>query len=279
MREGETAMSDIAVVVASCDKYSDVWNLFFTLFFKNWADCPYSLFLISESLVYPDPRVKTINVNDNDWSTRVITSLRTIKEPNVVFMVEDYLIDRKVNNRQIEELLDYMHRKNAGYLGFVPNPDPDMACDDNKIVGEVNKGSFYRLSTQAGIWNRDVLLGLLRQGESIWDFEIKGTVRTNDLDVPFLRLKKNPHQNYPIHYPGYTGVTRGKWSLEAVKLCKMEGIYLDFSVRQKEKRSERFRHRALNALTILISVPPLRYFRTPLSHVKLLRRAVTWLVN
>lgn len=270
-------MNEIAVVVSSCDKYSDVWKAFFTLFFKYWPDCPYPIYLISESIVYPDSRVKMISVKDEDWSTRIITALKSISQPDVIFMVEDYLIDRPVNTKQIELLVDYMHKRKAGYLGFVPNPEPDISCDDNSIVGEVSKGSAYRLSTQAAVWNKDILLRLLRKGESIWDFEINGTNRTNDLNVIFLRLKKDPHNNYPIHYPGYTGVTRGRWSLEAVKLCKKEGIQIDLTVRQKEKRSDRFKHRTINLLFKLMVLSPLKYFRASLRRVKLLRHVMDWL--
>lgn len=270
-------MSRIAVVVASCDNYSDIWGPFFTLFFKYWPDCPYPVYLISESLVYPDSRVKSININDNDWSTRVINTLQMINEPEVIFMVEDYLIDHPVDTKQIEILIDYMHKKKAGYFGFVPNPEPDISCNDNNMVGEVSYGSAYRLSTQAAVWNKDILLSLLRKGESIWDFEIKGTPRTNNLDTTFLRLKKDPHNNYPIHYPGYTGVTRGKWALEAVKLCKKEEIPIDLSIRKKEKRIDRLKHQILNVGFKLLSVPPLNYFRSFLSHIHFLRHTIDWL--
>ena len=38
-----------AVVVCSCDKYSDLWDPYFELFKKFWADCPYPVFLNTET--------------------------------------------------------------------------------------------------------------------------------------------------------------------------------------------------------------------------------------
>jgi hypothetical protein len=38
---------NLAVIVVSCDLYSDVWKPFFTLFFKYWNDCPFPVYLTS----------------------------------------------------------------------------------------------------------------------------------------------------------------------------------------------------------------------------------------
>ncbi len=42
--------SELAILVCSCDKYADVWEPFFKLFFKFWPDCPYPIYLLSNYL-------------------------------------------------------------------------------------------------------------------------------------------------------------------------------------------------------------------------------------
>ena len=37
----------------------------------------------------------------------------------------------------------------------------------------------YRVSTQGAIWNVDALRGILKVGESAWEFEINGTKRSS----------------------------------------------------------------------------------------------------
>ena len=37
--------SDSAILILSCDKFSDLWKPFFDLFWKYWPDCPYNVYL------------------------------------------------------------------------------------------------------------------------------------------------------------------------------------------------------------------------------------------
>ena len=81
------------------------------------------------------------------------------------------LLDTRVENNRIKELLAYTKQRNAGYLRLYPVPGPDTVCIDYPTVGEISKGSEYRTSLQAAIWNREVLLALLKDGEDGWQFE------------------------------------------------------------------------------------------------------------
>lgn len=44
--------ADVAVVVASCDAYADLWEPFFRLFRRYWPDCPYPVYLGSNFRTY-----------------------------------------------------------------------------------------------------------------------------------------------------------------------------------------------------------------------------------
>jgi len=234
-------MSDIAVLIASCDKYYDLWQPFFTLFFRHWPDCCYPVYLVSNYRVYPDPRVKTIAVGeDTDWSSNLISALQQIPNSYVILLLEDYLLTRPVSTAMVETLAAYMRQRRAGCLRLYPCPGPDVSCPDNTEVGEILKGSAYRLSTQAAIWDKLVLLGLLRQGETPWELEVLGSKRTNALNAPFLSVKRNDNNTYPISY-FCTAVVRGKWVLAAIRLCRKEDIQVDLSIRPLETRRDRLR--------------------------------------
>jgi len=140
----------------------------------------------------------------------------------------------------IEALATYMKRRRAGCLRIYPCSGPDVSCTDNIEVGEILKGSAYRLSTEAAIWDKQVLLGLLRQGERPWELEVLGSDKTNALDVPFLSINRNDDNAYPISY-FCTAVVHGKWALGAMKFCRKEGIHVDLSSRPVETWHDRFR--------------------------------------
>ncbi|MBN1679715.1 MAG: hypothetical protein JW966_05450 [Anaerolineae bacterium] len=233
-------MSQLAVFVMSCDAYADLWSPFFSLFFKYWPACPYPVYLLANHLDYSDERVTTIKVGDDiNWAHTFSRGLQAVPEPYVLLLLEDYLFEAPVDSARIEALFDYMREKNAAYLRLRPSPPPDMACPDNDDVGEISKGAAYRLTTQAGLWDRQILLSLVKEGETPWQFEIEGSRRTDELDRPFLSIRKGI--SWPIKYYWYTAVFRGAWCRDAVRMCKREGIDVDLSSRQLEPWGRYFR--------------------------------------
>ena len=228
-------MNKVAVLVSSCDKYQDLWEPFFTLFFRYWQDCPYPVYLGTNHLKYDNERVKTIAIGDEtDWSSDFRSMLEQIPYPYVIVLIEDYLLTHYVDTVKIDKLITYMEAKGAGCLRLSSSTGHE-SCLDNPEVGEISKGADYRLSLQAAVWNKHTLLELLREGESAWELEINGTKRTNDLDVPFLCVTCDS----PIPY-FCTGVVKGKWVREAVELCEKEGIEVDLTARPVQTPVDRF---------------------------------------
>lgn len=233
--------NDMAVLVVSCDKYQDLWKPFFTLFFRYWQNCPYPVYLGSNRLTYTDSRVKMITVGDDkDWSSGFRKMLEQIPHHYVIVLLEDYLLYKPVDTDKIRELVSYMKRRGAGVLRLFPCPGPDMPSQDNPEVGEICKGADYRVSMQAAIWDRQILCSLLHDGESAWNFEMVGSIRSDELEVPFLSVNKDSVKQPPIPY-FCTAVVKGKWLRDAVNLCRKEGIEIDLSVRPCETHFDRLK--------------------------------------
>lgn len=236
---------DLAILVSSCDRYSDLWSPFFGMFFKHWKNCPYDIYLCAESLKFPDSRVKTINPSAiQTWSEMLLGSLEKIDQKYVLLMLEDYLLLKDVDNQRIKACFDVLVKSNASCLrliGFL-GPDKDFEND----IGIVSKGRNYRVSTQASIWDKKVLQSLLRKEESAWDFEIKGTERSNLSDDLFLCVKEDEkggaveEGDYPLTYY-CTAVHRGKWRREAVTICKNNSIAIDLKARPQESYFEMYK--------------------------------------
>lgn len=236
-----TVMNKTAVLISSCDRYQDLWDPFFTLFFRYWQDCPYPVYLGTHHLKYDHNRVTTIAVGDDtDWSSNFRSMLEQIPQPYVIVLIEDFLPTKSVDTTVIAELITYIQDKGAGCLRLFPCPGPDLPCPDNPLVGELSKGADYRLSLQAAIWNKQILLELLRDGESAWELELNGTKRTNALAAPFLCVAGDS----PIPY-FCTGVVKGKWVREAVKLCEKEGIEVDLTARSVQTPVDRLLRSAM----------------------------------
>jgi hypothetical protein len=57
--------NDLSILVNSCDSYDDLWEPYFSLFHVQWADCPYPVYLNTETKRYnrSDMKIETINFN------------------------------------------------------------------------------------------------------------------------------------------------------------------------------------------------------------------------
>ena len=212
-----------SVVVSSCDAYQDAWEPFFTLFFKYWPDCPFPVYLIANKLKYNDSRVTTINIeNDRKWSANLKEALKHASSPSVIYMQEDYFLQGRVDTERIVALVKYMANGDIGYLRLFSSPGPDHNFTNDLDLGEIDKNAPYRTSTQAAIWDVEVLDQLLIDGETGWDFEAKGTARSCRIKKKFLSVKKPV-----IDYPKATGIKKGGWTYDAIALFEKEGIKIN----------------------------------------------------
>ena len=83
-------MKNMAILVCSCDKYEDVWNPMFEMFYKFWPDCPYDVYLLSNNKTYNHDRVKTITTGDDvSWSKAFRKAINEINEEYVLIIMED----------------------------------------------------------------------------------------------------------------------------------------------------------------------------------------------
>jgi hypothetical protein len=226
---------NIAIVVSSCDKYSDLWRPFFTLFFRYWSDCPFPVYLIANQLRYDDPRVTTIAVGeDHDWSSSLRKAIRNMPSRYLILLLEDYFLFKAVNTDKIIEYAAYMKAKNAAFLQLYAIILSAEAGDDHPEIGPREKGSLYRISTQPAIWDKRALDALLQDGESIWEFEPKATVRSNSSDELFLGLKLGVKSPIPV----YNATYRGKLLRSAILLCKRENVLIDLDARARRSLLE-----------------------------------------
>jgi hypothetical protein len=91
--------------------------------------------------------------------------------------------------------------------------------------GRLEPGTDYRISTQAAFWRKEFLKEMILPGESIWEFEINGSRRSDNYEDGFYGVKRDL-----LPY-GHHVVQRGKWfPWEAWYFGRMD-IGCDFSRR------------------------------------------------
>lgn len=225
--------SNYSIVIMSCDSYSDIWSPLVQTFERFWSDCPFDVYLCSETKDFNHDWIKNIKVGRRmDWGEMMLEVLKHITTPNIIYMQEDYLLKSPINNSKLFALLEDFESMNAAYLRLFPWPNPDVLMENREDLGYITKESAYRTSLQCAVWDVSVLRELSRADENGWDFEAKSIERTKKYDRPFLSVNADvdyASMNDHTHVIDYfaTGVLHGKWMREAVFYFKKIGIEIN----------------------------------------------------
>lgn len=226
-----------SVLVNSCDSYEEAWIPFFALFFKFWPDCPFDLYLATQSKQYNDPRVKTIKTIGGTWSERINRALREIDTPYVLLFLEDYFLQAPIKSREFYK-----------YLDAIQTDDKVGAFFFNKIIGfrepsekypdmyDMNKTNLtkYHLNCQVALWNKSVFEAATSIPMSPWEFETKAfdIVSSEVRERNFYcskstinsRIQEDDIFTYLIHPDTGYGISKEKWLWNNKRLFKKYDI-------------------------------------------------------
>jgi|ERR1700733_11383486 hypothetical protein len=254
---------ELAILVLSCDKFADAWDPFFNMALKYWPDCPYRIYLCSETKNYENKRVTVIKPGrELPWSALLQWALEFVSEKYILFLLEDYIFLKPVETSRIERLFGVLKQTDSCYLRLFPCPGPDEPLSGYPGVGIIKPGSGYRNCTQAAIWKKAALQSIIEPNESGWEFELRGVKRADKLDGMFLSVeiddKGDPLEkgDYPITYY-CTAINRGVWRREAVRIIRRHGFRVDLKARPQESVRTMYQRIARRAYHRLRGTPSL----------------------
>lgn len=165
------------MLVLSCDGYSDLWDDFFNLRDKYWADCPYKWYVVTESKDYQRDGVEVIKCGKKfNWAGRFRYAVQFVDTEYVGIYLEDYFIKSRIDNKRISKYLDLMYQDDVKFLNMgdvfrhiinIKEPEYYKAH-----LIRIPKHLRYGIDTAAAIWNKEYLLERLGEGDySAWKFE------------------------------------------------------------------------------------------------------------
>ncbi len=245
--------NDIAILVVSCDNYSDLWSPFFECFRRFWPDCPYNIYLVSNNKLGNFDGVEPILTGDDvSWSDNLIIALRQVRQKYVLLFIEDLFLSKSVNTQEVKNLFAWANANEINYLRcrrLLNNGDKDY--DDKVEI--ISKGQLYRTSTVMSFWNKDVLMDLLKSGESAWQFEYFGTERS-DKYSDFYVVKKSLFKTINT-------VIKGKWDRKSLKEVQSLGVKIELDKREVMNFGEFIKFKCLLFRSHLIACFPGDYRR------------------
>jgi hypothetical protein len=238
----------VALLVSSCDAFFDAWKPFTEFFAKFWSDCPLEVFLLTNQLaVRAKQQLHPIAVGeDRGWSNNLLAALAQIPQPYVLYFQEDYFLTGPVRSEQLAEDFARVIASGADSLCFRARSEPDPGFQPlNDRFGIVPLDSDGRTRCQVTLWKRSALQSILRGEETAWNFEARGSARTQGMQI----LSYLCRENTPIPYL-MSAISRGLWMPEAVAQCRAHAVAIDpffrplFSERSWQRRLRRALGRA-----------------------------------
>jgi hypothetical protein len=221
MPELDDFKGSVALLVSSCDAFFDAWRPFCAFFNKFWSDCPLEIFLLTNTLQISSDRIRGISVGeDRGWSSNLLIALERMTHPYVLYFQEDYFLTAPVERTQLARDFAEAMEMDADSLCFRARSKFDPGFQPlNDRYGVVPLESEGRTRCQVTLWRRSALQSILREGETAWNFEARGSARTQSMKI----LSYASRENAPISYL-MSAISRGLWMPEAIELCRSEGV-------------------------------------------------------
>ncbi len=235
-------LSKTAILIPSCDKYSDLWRPFFHIFWQQWPDCPFPIYLGSNEKTWPDTRIQCLSIGpDKSWCANLHDFLDNIEAKRIIIFLDDFFLIRPIETAAVERMVRIAVEYNLGCLRLRPAPPPSKPLHGKENLGVVLRGEPYRVSTQVAIWDVEFLRLLAHPSFNIWEFEHKGTLIGD-------RLPKEVWAVYDPVIDYRHGVERGRWLEEGLAICREAGVEADITKRDCITQGElRQRHRKMNS--------------------------------
>lgn len=220
--------AELAILIYSCWKNSDMWSISYKLLNKYWPDCKYKVILLTDK--YEGTKEQygfdDIVVLDGTWYDMIMAGIERAGTPYVMLWMDDYLVCDYVKNQDIDIHIEIAKKYNAANIRLMESPTIIAnVYEDDSEYNYYEPGTAYSFSTQVGIWDVDFLKRNIKREWTAWDFERKGSVEVKDYNQPLLASRS-------YVFPYEEGVRRGKWMDNGVRICKRNGIEIDFSKRK-----------------------------------------------
>ena len=223
-------MKLFSVLVVGCDDHKNLLDKFFQQFAQYWSDDDIDIYVSFEKSDYSyDGLELNVTKYGLDWSKRVKKTVEQIKTPAVLLLLDDFLIEDYVNHAELNKLATLI--KNDDTIAhFALTTVPMKNSSDELFYDKYYKRAHfgrYKTTLQAGMWNRDELASLLREGESAWEVELYANFRSYLSGRKYYAIADK--NNKPIIYNDGLFCIRGKVNIhELNRLNKKFGK--DFSI-------------------------------------------------
>ena len=223
-------MKGIAFIMYSHSDYSDVWDIFFK---QTEAHLPEG----STKYIFTDKKLdnipgdyKVVLYDDSlPYQERVGNWLMEVEEKLCIFQHEDMFLYSSADKEKLLEYASLLGNSNPAPLDFIKlikgGEYRDIAIHPHKDLFHIPFDSEYVFAIQPTLWRTDKLREVYfgSGGDSIWDFEVKGSQYCRDHKIVGAYCYRGEPQRGMMHWDSKTfpyiatAIVKGKWNLSEYK--------------------------------------------------------------
>ena len=221
------------IFLSSADSYSDIWDLFFLLFKKNWPEYDGTIYLNTQEKTI---RVEGLNIvctkvgQLGSFGKTFRAGLEQVDSDSVMLIMIDYLFTGNVNDSKITEYYNYFISEKLDSLCLIFQ---NFTCTEHSKHKELNMvmppEPNVMFSYQIAFWKKTVLMQMALPHENPWTSEWFGSRRAEKMKIKLASIA--PNNNNPIPYNPAGCLHKGKWLRDAVDHLNTFDYNIDFEQR------------------------------------------------
>jgi hypothetical protein len=168
------------------------------------------------------------------WSSELRDGLLQLQKPYVLLWLDDFTPLDTAPLDSIQQMISRFIDLDGNYLRLNPTPSGHGA-EVFPGVREVLPGEMYRTATVYSVWRRDVLLSVLDDAETAWQFELVGSARSDSHPGFYASTRE---------LIGFVNlVIKGLVDPRAERLLEARGVHVDSVKRPRMNTSQLARQR------------------------------------
>lgn len=167
-------MDNIALVISTCDKFSDLWDTHIALYKKNWDGPFWKTYMVTDK---PTDKsydgVEIIVAGENlDFPMRLKYALGKIDKDYVLVTLDDYFLIEKTDALKLNYLAERAEKEKIDYLMLYErrktNPKNFTSLDRLEPIDLTEK---YAVTLYPAIWSKQFLYNSVKADMNPWYYE------------------------------------------------------------------------------------------------------------
>ena len=167
-------IDDFAILISSCDNYSDLWHWHVELLKRNWVGGFPKVYLVTDKETKESFENISVLHFEGDMPARIKKAIEQIPCKYILITLDDYYVIDAAHEEQIASDIDYMSNNRVDYLSLYNRRyAKGYGYRKQKGMKQIDVTKTYAVNFYPAIWNRDFILFCIDGDLSPWDLEPK----------------------------------------------------------------------------------------------------------